>query len=653
MSRSRNPWLITLVLALSGLLASLQQTLVVPLLPDFPELLDITPDDSSWLVTITLLSGAVATPVISRAADMFGKRRMVLLTLTIMSLGSLLAAVGGDSFVMLLIGRGMQGFATALIPVGISIMRDELPKEKVGSATALMSATLGIGAALGLPLSGLISDQFGWHALFWLSGSLSVLAVIGVFVVVPESTVLTPGRFDVVGAVLLSGALTTLLLVISKGSTWGWTSPPLLGCAALTVILFAVWIPYQLRSNEPLTDLRTTTSRPVLLTNLASLLVASAMFVNLLVTTQQLQLPTGLGYGFGLSVLGAGLAMMPAGLVQVVIAPIGGQMLNRLGGRTTLMIGAGVMAVSYLGRVFLDDTLAQVIVGSALVNVGLAIAFASMPALIMNAVPITETASANGINSLVRSIGTSSSSAMVGALLAALTIDHQGLPVPSLGGIHLAYWIAGLCAALAVGITVLIPADHKVAAGLAARTRIGAGAVEEPAGEEAEETVVRGRVLLGRGPELTRPTVVTVLDLDGRQVDWTRADHDGNYAVAVPGKGDYLVIANAQGFAPHAQVVTVDGDGSDAMVALEESLSLSGVVRVRGRAVEGAIVVLSEATGAAVARMRSGPDGEYRFGLPPAGNYVIAGFDSDSGLAGAGKITAGVQSTTYDLELVR
>ncbi|GCB56900.1 hypothetical protein rerp_33080 [Rhodococcus erythropolis] len=258
--------------------------MVIPLLPDFPKILGVSADDASWLVTVTLLTSAVATPIVSRLADMFGKRRMMLISMTMIVVGSLVAAIGGN-FVALLIGRGLQGFAISMIPVGISIMRDELPKEKVASATALMSATLGIGSALGLPLSGLIFEHLGWPAIFWLSAIVGVLLIIAVAAVVPESSVRTRGKFDFLGAVMLSTALTAILLAISKGARWGWTSELTLLMFVIGIVTLALWFPYELRVTQPMVDLRTSAKRPVLLTNVASILVGFSMYANNLSTT--------------------------------------------------------------------------------------------------------------------------------------------------------------------------------------------------------------------------------------------------------------------------------------------------------------------------------------------------------------------------------
>lgn len=418
-----SPGLIVAVLAITGCIVSLQQTLVVPVLPEFPALLHTSSDNASWLVTATLLTSAIATPVVSRAADMYGKRRMMLLCLAMQIIGSALGGLG-DSLSWVVAGRALQGFAAALIPVGISIMRDELPAERVGGAVALMSATLGIGSGVGLPLAGLIYAHASWHDLFWVSAAMATVMAVAVVLVVPESGVRTPGSFDVLGAVLLSAALVCLLLPISKGEQWGWGSQRTLLLFVLAVLLVAAWVPWELRTRSPMVDLRTAARRPVLLTNCASLLVGFSMYGNMLSTTQLLQMPTITGYGFGLTVLRAGLCMLPSGLMMIVLSPVSAWITRRFGGRWTLMIGALVLALGYVGRVFLSGHVLLIIIGAALVSCGTAIAYAAMPTLIMSAVPITETASANGLNTLVRSIGTSSSSAVVAMLLTSSTALH-------------------------------------------------------------------------------------------------------------------------------------------------------------------------------------------------------------------------------------
>ncbi|CAH0292839.1 Multidrug resistance protein Stp [Arthrobacter sp. Bi83] len=632
LSRTPSPSAITAVLALSGTVVALMQTLVVPLLPDFPKILGVTADDASWLVTATLLSSAVATPIVSRSADMYGKRKMMVVCLAIMVAGSVMAALGG-SFLWLIIGRALQGFSSALIPVGISIMRDELPKEKMGSAVALMSATLGIGSAMGLPLAGVLYESLGWESIFWVAAGAGSLLLLAVVLVVPESKVRTPGRFDFAGAMVLSGALAALLLAISKGGSWGWGSEPVLLLFLAAAVLLAAWVPYELKVAQPMVDLRTSARRPVLMTNMASLLIGFAMFANMLLTTQQLQLPSATGYGFQLSVITAGLCMVPSGLAMVVFAPVSGRIIRVFGGKTALMAGAAVMIVGYVGRVFFYDSIASVIIGSTVVSVGTAIAYAAMPTLIMGAVPITETASANGLNSLVRSIGTSTSSAAVAAVLTSVTIGSTRLP--SFDAFKDVFWMAALASSASVLAAFFIPraaAAHRPAVPAVAAT----------------ELVVQGRVLAADHRPLT-PAVVTVLQTDGEPVDWSRVDTDGNYSVALPGAGKYLMVANAAGWAPMAEVFEFDGRTLRQNFLLQDRLELSGTASLDGERVSGAVVTLLQASGEHVATTLTDADGVYTLPLPVAGRYVVTMLHPVTHQAMARKLAVDNRSVTVDL----
>jgi MFS family permease len=634
LSRTPSPSAITAVLALSGTVVALMQTLVVPLLPDFPKILGVTADDASWLVTATLLASAVATPIVSRSADMYGKRKMMVVCLAIMVAGSVMAALGG-SFVWLIIGRALQGFSSALIPVGISIMRDELPKEKMGSAVALMSATLGIGSAMGLPLAGVLYESLGWESIFWVAAGAGSLLLLAVVLVVPESKVRTPGRFDFAGAVVLSGALAALLLAISKGGSWGWGSEPVLLLFLAAAVLLAAWVPYELKVAQPMVDLRTSARRPVLMTNMASLLIGFAMFANMLLTTQQLQLPSATGYGFQLNVITAGLCMVPSGLAMVAFAPVSGRIIRVFGGKTALIAGAAVMIVGYVGRVFFYDSIAAVIIGSTVVSVGTAIAYAAMPTLIMGAVPITETASANGLNSLVRSIGTSTSSAAVAAVLTSVTMTLGSARLPSFDAFKDVFWLAALASAASVLATFFIPraaAAHRPAVPAVAAT----------------ELVVQGRVLAPDHRPLT-PAVVTVLQTDGEPVDWSRVDTDGNYSVALPGAGKYLMVANAAGWAPMAEVFEFDGRTLRQNFLLQDRLELSGTASLDGERVSGAVVTLLQASGEHVATTRTDDDGVYTLPLPVAGRYVVTMLHPVSHQAVARKLAVDNRSVTVDL----
>ncbi|MBW0289444.1 MFS transporter [Rhodococcus sp. MH15] len=645
----RSSRLITAILCLSGTVVALQQTMVIPLLPDFPKILGVSADDASWLVTVTLLTSAVATAIVSRLADMFGKRRMMLISMTMIVVGSLVAAIGGN-FVALLIGRGLQGFAISMIPVGISIMRDELPKEKVASATALMSATLGIGSALGLPLSGLIFEHLGWPAIFWLSAIVGVLLIIAVAVVVPESSVRTRGKFDFLGAVMLSTALTAILLAISKGARWGWTSELTLLMFVIGIVTLALWFPYELRVTQPMVDLRTSAKRPVLLTNVASILVGFSMYANNLSTTQQLQMPKISGYGFELGVMAAGLCMIPAGLAMVFFAPVSANITKRFGAKITLIVGGTVLALAYIARVFLTGSIALIIISAAVVSIGTAIAYSAMPMLIMRSVPITETASANGLNSLLRSVGTSTSSAVVAAMLTSMVIPSgPGEGLPSIDAFKNIFWLAALAAVAAAAAAAFIP--RRGAKPEAALRPVTPEGFELPDAAVSEtEIVVAGHVVRADSRPI-RQAVVTVMDMEGRPIDWSRADNEGNFSLALPRPGRYLVVTSADGWSPRSQVISFDSAQSTHTVELGDRLTISGKVGVGGRTTSGTVVTLTKPTGEFVASTVTDGTGHYGIALPTSGRYILTALTESGHGTLARQIAVIAQSTVVDFDV--
>lgn len=640
------------VLSLCGTLVSLQQTLVLPLLPDFPEILGTTSDNASWLVTITLLTAAVGTPIVSRLADMFGKRLMLIVCMWSVILGSVIAALS-PSLPLVITGRAFAGLGACLVPVGISIMRDHLPADKVGSGVALMSATLGIGGAIGMPLAGVIYDSLDWHALFLVSGGFAVVMLVAVHRVVPESTVKTRGRFDLVGAVLLSLALTCFLLAVSKAGTWGWTSPVTLTLLVTAALVLAAWVPWELRVGQPLVDIRTSMRRTVLLTNAASILIGFAMFANFLTSAQQVQMPQETGYGFGLSVVATGLVMLPSGIAMVLMSPVSAGLITRFGPRAVLIAGALVMVVGFIGRSLLHGSVTQVMVTSGVASLGTALAFAAMPTLIMRAVPITETASANGLNTLLRSIGTSSASAMVAAVFAAtMQPTASGQPAPSFAAYQLVFW-AGAAAALGGAfIAAFIRRPQRVLEETGERVDATSPAGERAAvkhGSGHPELIVRGRLVGPRGRPI-RQGVATVLRPDGEHLDWGRTDNDGRYALALPEPGRYLLVVSADGWAPQSTLADLDQEDVGEFV-LRRRLVLSGRVLDDGAAVPGAMVSLIRHSGEYVATTHADTTGSYEIGLPPPGRYVLTVVDHETGRTRSRALTVLSTSTTLDVDI--
>ncbi|MFF4091977.1 MFS transporter [Streptomyces nigra] len=555
------------VLAFAGIVVAVMQTLLVPVIKDLPQLLDTTPSNATWVLTSTLLSGAVATPIMGRLGDLFGKRRMLIASLTVMVAGALLSAVT-SALLPMIVGRTLQGFAMGAIPLGIGLMRDMLPRERLGSAMALMSSSIGVGGGLALPAAALVAQHANWHALFYGAAALGVLSIALTLLVVPESEVRAEGTFDLPGALGLSAGLVLFLLPITKGSDWGWSSGMTLGLFGAAAAVLLLWGVYELRTKAPLVDLRTTARPAVLFTNLASIMVGVSFYVVSLVLPQLLQLPESTGYGLGQSMVVAGLLVAPLGLTMMVTAPVYARLSARYGPKTTLILGMLIIAIGYGAGLGLMSAAWQSLVISVVLGAGIGLAYSSLPALIVGAVPASETGAANGLNTLMRSIGTSVSSAVIGMVLANTANDVGGVAVPTMHGFRLSFLIATGAVVLGLAFALLLPRQRP-----SGHPQLRASSEEDANLRRAEEALhgFRGRVLDAAGTPVARAKV-TLIDRRGRQAGATLSDDDGSYALAVPAQGAYVLAARADGHAPLASAATHPGkDG-----AVDVDLALPG-----------------------------------------------------------------------------
>lgn len=409
------------------LVVALQQTLVVPAVPLLPTVLGTTPGVVSWAVTATLLTGAAATPIMGRLSDLVGKRRIMLIAMTVVLTGSLLAPLGGVATVIL--GRALQGIGTALVPVAMAQMRDALPHHKIPSAMAILSSLLGVGGGIGIPLGGVVLNALGWQAMFWISAALSVVSIVLIRAVLPADHADDAGSVDVAGSVLLTVGLLALLMGISQGGQWGWGDAKTLAALLLGIVVLVGWGLFELRQDSPIVDLRVSGTQALLYTNLASLLLGVLMFTNLLFTTQQLQAVPGRG-GFGWSAAAAGIAMLPNALGMLLVAPLSARLAQRFSPRLVLQLGAASPALLYLLRAFVSTSAVLVIVWATLIGIGIGFGYAALPMLISEYAPLREMGSANGVNALLRAVGTAVASAGVATLVAAMSFAQGGRRFP-------------------------------------------------------------------------------------------------------------------------------------------------------------------------------------------------------------------------------
>ncbi len=334
----QHPSLTFLVLALGGISYALLQSLVAPALPDIQHALHTSENSVSWILTSYLLSASVATPLLGRLGDMYGKERLLMIVLALLAVGTLVSALATTLPVML-IGRVIQGAAGGIFPLAFGIIRDEFPRERVAGAIGLMSALLGVGGGAGVVLAGPIADNLSFHYLFWLPLIPVVVAAVLTHFFVPESPVRVPGRVNWTGAVLMSLGLSAVLVAVSETANWHWLSAKTLGSIAVGLVLLALWVRSESRSASPLVDMRMMRIRGVWTTNAVAALLGFGMYASFILLPQYVETPRRYGYGFGSSVTQAGLFLVPSTLAMLVFGSQTGRLEKLFGSKPPLLAG--------------------------------------------------------------------------------------------------------------------------------------------------------------------------------------------------------------------------------------------------------------------------------------------------------------------------
>jgi len=427
----KRPRLLVVGLSVVVLTVAVLQTAVVPVLGVIADQLGASPVAVSWAVTANLLAAAGATPLIGRLADLHRKKRVLLVVLAVVLVGSVLAATT-SSLAFLIVARVLQAASFALYPISIAILREEIAPDRMGSAMAVLSGTLGFGGGSGLVVVGLLmSGNAGYHRVFWLTTGFTVLVLAIVVILVPDRPRSTTGSIDWLGAVGLASGLSSVLLAITQGNSWGWGSPRTIASAVGGVVVLIGWWLWEQRTPRPLVSTRMLSRRTMLFTNLATIFVGMGLYFAFLGLTQFVQIPRDTaGYGFGATVLQASVIyLLPGALTGFVIALISGRFIDRFGARPVLMIAAFAGIAGFLFIAFAHSSPWQVITASILANAYISLGYGALPALVVSEVAAAETGVATSMNAIARTVGSSIAAALVAVVLGRTT--PAGTPMES------------------------------------------------------------------------------------------------------------------------------------------------------------------------------------------------------------------------------
>jgi EmrB/QacA subfamily drug resistance transporter len=428
-SERTHPNLILAVLATGGLAYAMLSSSVVPALPTMQHALHTSETGIAWLLTAYLLAASVGTAIIGRLGDMYGKERMLLWTLVILAAGTLLAAVS-SSLGVIIAGRFIQGASGGIFPLAFGIVRDEFPREKVAGSIGLLSSILGVGAGVGIVLSGVIVEHLNYHWLFWIPLVATLVAAVATWRFIPESPVRVPGRINWTAAALMTVGISTVLLAISETTRWGWGSPKTIGLILVGLAFSAVWIAVEVRSRNPLIDMTMMRIRGVWTTNLAAFLLGAGMYSSFIVLPQIAQLPKSTGFGFGASVVVSGLYLLPSTIGMVILGTYAGRISARFGSRAALLSGTVFTTASFALLTTAHSHPYDLLIAAGLLGVGMGLAFAALGNLIIQAVPSHQTGVASGMNTVMRTLG----GALGGQISATFIASHTAHGHPTVTG---------------------------------------------------------------------------------------------------------------------------------------------------------------------------------------------------------------------------
>jgi EmrB/QacA subfamily drug resistance transporter len=450
---SPSPRTVLAVLALGGISYALLQSLVVPALPQIQESLHTSEGAVGWILTAFLLSASVATPIIGRLGDMYGKERLLMIVLLMLAFGTFISAIASSLWLMIL-GRVIQGAGGGIFPLAFSIIRDELPSERVPGAIGLVSSLLGIGGGAGVVFAGVVTENLSYHWLFWFPLVAILATAYLTWRYIPESPVKTPAEINYRAALLMTAGISGVLLAITQTSSWGWGSPKTLGLLALGVALIAAWVREELRSREPLVDMRMMAIRGVWTTNAVAFLIGVGMYSSFILLPELVQEPVSSGYGFGASVTAAGLFLLPSTIAIVILGQMAGVLERRIGSRGSLIAGAAFALASYVLLVVDRSHEWEIYVAAGLLGVGIGLSFSAMANLIVQNVRREQTGVATGMNAVTRTLG-GAFGGQVAATLLASKIGAGGVPTSS--GFTLAFLMCLIALAGALGFAFAVP----------------------------------------------------------------------------------------------------------------------------------------------------------------------------------------------------
>jgi MFS family permease len=424
---------------------------MVPALPFFESVLHASETGVTWLLTAFFLSAAGSTAIIGRLGDMYGKRRVLLCTLAILAVGTLISAVSG-SLAPEIAGRALQGAAGGLFPLSFGIVRDELPRERIAAGIGALTAMISLGAA-GVVLPGLLIPQLSWHWLFWIPLILTVIAMAGTRFYIRESPVATGGRINWVNAALMMAGVTAVVIGVSEGSDWGWSSGKALGLLIGGLAVCGAWVIAEVRSGNPVISMKLARQRGVWSTNIFAFTVGAGMYGAFAAYPLFAELPASTGFGYGASMMKCGLYLL------ALVVPMGlgtwwaRHVVNAFSPVHVLVAGSALAALGFGYMAPWHDHPYEMMISLAVAGAGFGVLLPTLFTVVVHTVPSRNVGEVSGMNTVIRFVGGAVGTQVIASLISGSTADG----LPKLHGFTASFVALAIFMAVSVVAALVVP----------------------------------------------------------------------------------------------------------------------------------------------------------------------------------------------------
>ncbi|MGZ4863567.1 MAG: MFS transporter [Halobacteriota archaeon] len=412
---------ILVILSLISIMVMFTESMLIPALPTIQAEFNSTVTWTSWVLSIYLVAGAVFTPIFGKLGDTYGKKKILIICMSLYTLG-VIATGFAWNIQSLLVFRALQGLGMGMFPLAYALIRDEFPPEKVAMATGIISAMFGVGTAIGLVVGAWISENYGWRMTYHTVVPLAIGITLLAFYKLQESPVRNPSKVDVIGATTFSVAILTFLVAMTEGERWGWTSLNTLGLVATSIVFVVLFVLIESRVRDPMIDLAVLSKRNVFFTNMSAFVVGLGLFMMFQSITYLVRTPPPVG--FGSSIFQAGLLQVPGSIVLLAAGPVAGILVRKRGAKMPLVVGSIVLSVSFYYFYAFHDTQTQVVFGLIIMSVGMGFMMVSMINIIIQSVSQLETGIATAMNTIFRTIG-----GVIGPTIAAVFLARYASPL--------------------------------------------------------------------------------------------------------------------------------------------------------------------------------------------------------------------------------